>query len=80
MIARIYIRINVDHFPGLIDQHTDSARMPRFGISTRPIRHPERPVSIAENGKVEGILFGKCRVLLNAVETGADNRDMVLIE
>ncbi len=80
MVARIYIRINAEHFASLVDQHANPARIPGFGISARTIRHPKRPASIAENGKVEGILFGKCRVLLNAVETGADNRNLVLIE
>lgn len=80
MVPRIDGLVNACDFTRLINQDADALGIASLGIGAGAVCESEGPLGVAQQRKIEIVLRGESVVLLNAVEAGAKNRDVVLIE
>ncbi len=71
--ARIDFRMDLRDPPFLIDHVRDPARVLVFGRLRRAVRQSDLVVRIAEQWKVELLLFGEFSIGFDAIEGGADD-------
>ncbi len=80
MIARIYRVVNAGDLPLLVDQDANPLRMAGIQTVTGAVGHPKRALSIAQERKVEIVLFGEGGVLFNGVEACPQHYDALVFE
>ena len=80
MIAWIDLIIYARNFPIFIDEKADSLRRLRARIAARPISECDFAVSIASEREFEIVLLREGSVAIDAVETDADDLDIVVVE
>ena len=73
MCPRIDLRIGLGDRAVRPDQVRDTARGPRIRVVARAVGEPDLPSRIAEQREGKAVLFGKGGVLLDGVETRAED-------
>jgi hypothetical protein len=80
MVAGIDAIVNALDFAVLVDQEADAGRVTRLGIVACSIGHPERTIGVAQQRKIEAILFCEGGVVLDRVKTRSEDGNIVLDE
>ena len=72
--------VNARDFTRLINQDADALGIASRRIGAGAVCESEGPLGVAQQRKIKIVLLGESVVLLNAIEAGAKNRNVVLIE
>jgi len=80
MITRIDAVVTPRDFARFIDQDADALGIASLRVDAGTVRDAERPLGITQQGKIEIILSGESRVLLDATEAGAEDSNVLLVE
>ena len=80
MIPRIHTIVNASYLALLIDKNTDAGSIARPWTVASAIGDAESVVRIAQQRKIEVVLFRECRVIFNRIEASPQNDNVVLRE